>query len=246
MSSVYDTIAEDFKRSRMLPFRRHVEAYTYLTMIGPLTGKAVLDLACGEGAYSREARRLGAARVIGVDQSEAMIALARQEEARVPLGVEYMVEDVTRLGRIGEFDLVIASYLLNYARTRAQLDEMCAAIAANLRSGGRFVTINNNPEQAIETFDRLSKYGFTKRASTSSLREGSPITITMLLEGREIAFENYYLSIECHERALRSAGFHAVRWQPPLLGPEAAREDGEEFWRDFLDCRPIIALEATR
>jgi SAM-dependent methyltransferase len=223
-----------------------MEAYTYLAMIGDVAGKTVLDLACGEGLYSRELRRLGAAKVVGVDESESMIALARQEEASEPLGIEYVVEDVYKLGRIGDFDLVTASYLLNYARTTEQLAEMCGVIAANLRPGGRFVAINNNPEQPVATFDKLRKYGFTKSAATSSLREGSTITIIIQSEDREIAFDNYYLSLECHERAFRAAGFRSSRWQPLAVSPEGIREKGEEYWTDFLECQPIIALEATR
>lgn len=152
----------------------------------------------------------------------------------------------SRMGRIGELDLVLASSLLDYARTGEQLHETCAAIAANLRPGGRFVTINNNSEQATATFDRLKKYGFTKSVHTPSLREGAPITITMQVEGRELAFENYHLSRECHDRALRAAGFQDLHWHSPLRSPAGAREDGEELWRDFLECRPIVAIEATR
>jgi toxoflavin synthase len=246
MSAVFDSIAADYKKTRMLPFRQYVESYTYLSTIGDLTGKTVLDLACGDGIYSREFKRAGAARVVGVDVSASMIALARQEEASAPLGIEYLIEDVWELGRIGEFDLVVASYLLNYSRTSEQLHELCAVISANLLSGGRFVAINNNPEQAIETFETIKKYGFSKRLPTPPLRDGSAITIQFEVDGREFAFENYYLSIECHERALRSAGFQAIRWQPLVLSPEGAREQGEEFWRELLDCQPVIIIEAAR
>jgi toxoflavin synthase len=47
-----------------------------------LVRTSVLDLACGEGFYTRLLRQTGAGRVVGVDLSAGMIALARQEEAR--------------------------------------------------------------------------------------------------------------------------------------------------------------------
>ncbi|HWO26725.1 MAG TPA: class I SAM-dependent methyltransferase [Kofleriaceae bacterium] len=247
MSSVYDVIAEDYKKSReQLPFRRYVEEYTYMAAIGDVTGKTILDLACGEGLYSRELKRRGAAKVVGVDLSPAMIAFAHKEEARAPLGIEYVVEDVRKLGRLGDFDLVVASYLLNYSRSSEELAEMCAAIAANLRPGGRFITINNNAEQPVSTFEKISKYGFTKSVHTPALREGSEITIRIRIEDREISFENYYLTNECCEQALRAVGFHSIRWQPFRVSPAGIQEKGEEFWRDFLDHRPILVLEATR
>jgi ubiquinone/menaquinone biosynthesis C-methylase UbiE len=43
-------------------------------------------------------RRHGATRVVGVDVSEGMIALAREEEAREPLGVQYVKSAVEELG----------------------------------------------------------------------------------------------------------------------------------------------------
>ena len=131
-------------------------------MLGDVAGKSVLDLACGEGFYSRRIKKNGAEQVIGVDLSENMIKLARKREAQDRLGIIYTVGDITELGEIGNFDLVVASYLLNYAQTRGQLLDMCQTIFANLKPGGRFVSINNNPEQPPETFPLCSKYGFTK------------------------------------------------------------------------------------
>jgi ubiquinone/menaquinone biosynthesis C-methylase UbiE len=40
----------------------------------------VLDLACGEGFYTRRIKQRDAARVVGVDVSQPMIELARAEE----------------------------------------------------------------------------------------------------------------------------------------------------------------------
>jgi 2-polyprenyl-3-methyl-5-hydroxy-6-metoxy-1,4-benzoquinol methylase len=87
-ASSYDAIAREYKESKQLPFRIHVEAYTLLKLLGDVRGLAVLDLACGEGIYSRLLRRAGVQRVVGVDLSSAMIDLAREQERRDPLGCE--------------------------------------------------------------------------------------------------------------------------------------------------------------
>src|SRR4051794_25830319 len=117
-----------------------------------MAGKSVIDLACGEGYYSRELRRRGAARVLGVDLSGAMIGLAEAEEARDPLGVEYRVGDARALEEPGQFALAFAAYLLNYARTAEELTRMCRAVAHALKPGGRFVTANNNPAEPPANF----------------------------------------------------------------------------------------------
>src|SRR4051794_21135251 len=97
MDTDYDRIAEKYKRAKLQPWRTHIERYTLLRLVGNLAGKAVIDLACGEGYYTRELRRGGAARVVGVDLSQGMIALAEAEEAREPLGIEYRVGDARTL-----------------------------------------------------------------------------------------------------------------------------------------------------
>jgi toxoflavin synthase len=64
-----------------------------LRLIGDPTGKKVIDIACGEGFYTRMIRQRGAAKVTGVDLSEKMIGLARASEAQEPLGIDYIVGD---------------------------------------------------------------------------------------------------------------------------------------------------------
>jgi toxoflavin synthase len=49
MSTNYDLIAEQYRRSKLTPWRTYIEQYTLLELLGDLRGKSVLDLACGEG-----------------------------------------------------------------------------------------------------------------------------------------------------------------------------------------------------
>src|SRR2546430_17337014 len=86
MGTNYDFISEQYKRAKLQPWRAHVESFTLLGVIGDLAGKTVVDLACGEGFYSRILGENGAARVTGGVLSEKMIALARQQEGEHPQG----------------------------------------------------------------------------------------------------------------------------------------------------------------
>ncbi|MDB9308265.1 class I SAM-dependent methyltransferase [Aphanizomenon sp. CS-733/32] len=244
MASNYDSIAKEYKESKELPIRLHIEAYTYFNMLGNLAGKSILDLACGEGFYSRKFKDQGAAKVVGVDISQKMIELAREEETRKFQNIEYILGDVLELGEIGSFDLVVASYLLNYARSPEELLKMCESIFANLKPGGRFVTINNNPSQAPISYLKTEKYGFIKSID-SPLIEGTPIKYTFI-NNHKFTFDNYYLSIPTHEWAFQSVGFKEVRWQSPIVSPDGIKEFGQEFWQDFLDSVPIIGIECFK
>ncbi|MBS9390074.1 MAG: class I SAM-dependent methyltransferase [Dolichospermum sp. WA123] len=244
MTSNYDSIAKEYKESKELPMRLHIEAYTYFNMLGNLAEKSILDLACGEGFYTRKFKDQGAAKVVGVDISQKMIELAREEETRKFQNIEYILGDVLELGEIGTFDLVVASYLLNYARSSEELLKMCKSIFANLKPGGRFVTINNNPSQAPVSYLKTEKYGFIKSID-SPLIEGTPIKYTFM-NNHKFTFDNYYLSIPTHEWAFQSVGFKEVRWQSPIVSPDGIKEFGQEFWQDFLDSVPIIGIECFK
>ena len=161
----------------------------------------MIDLACGEGYYTRALRQQGA-RIVGVDLSRAMIGLAEAEEARRPLGVEYRVGDVRTLDVCGEFDLAFAAYLLNYAHTAEELAQMCRAVARACKPGGRFVTVNSNPAEPTVAFPAARAYGFSRRVE-GELVEGAPLVLEFFLPEGSFEVTNYYLSRGTMEEVLR-------------------------------------------
>jgi 2-polyprenyl-3-methyl-5-hydroxy-6-metoxy-1,4-benzoquinol methylase len=94
VNAEYDSIALQYQQTKNSPLRRFVESYTLLDLIGDVSGLSVLDLACGDGFYTRKVKEQGAARVLGVDISPAMIGLAEEQERSQPLGIEYVCCDV--------------------------------------------------------------------------------------------------------------------------------------------------------
>lgn len=110
---------------------------------GPLG--SVLDLACGTGLLT--ARLAGvAADVVGVDASDAMLAVARRESARP--GVAYVRADMRDFDLGRTFDAAVCtSNSLNYVADRGELRQVLAAVARHLRPGGVFA------------FDVVTDYG---------------------------------------------------------------------------------------
>ena len=247
MAQIYDSIAEQFKKFYSLPFALHVETYTHLNLIGDVTGKSILDLACGEGIYTRLLKQNGAARLVGVDISSEMIKLARQEEEKEPLEIEYIIADVTEIGFIDSFDLVVASFLLNYASTKDQLLKMCHTISANLKPGGRFISLNNNLDLLPEFYHKSEKYGLAK-SCPGSLQEGTPLTLTLTIadDGEKVSFDNYYLSKATYEWALKSVGFKDIRWHNPIVSPEGVQKFSQEFWQDAIDYPYIVGITCQK
>ncbi len=245
MTTDYDAIAGRYRRAKQQPWRAAIETFTLLGLAGDLTGRAVVDLACGEGFYTRLLRQNGAESVLGVDLSEGMIGLAHEEEAARPLGIDYLVGDGKDLRLPGEYDLAVAAYLLNYARDRAELGAMCRGVARCLRPGGRFVTVNSNPDLDYGRLPSFREYGFDVETG-GGVAEGTPITWTFHLDDGPLRVENYHLDGAAHEEALRAAGFGEIRWHMPRLSPPAEAAQGRDYWASFLAHAPVIFIECLK
>jgi SAM-dependent methyltransferase len=245
MSAEYDRFTRQYQLSKRLPFRIFSEIPDHLALLGDVTGRSVLDLACGDGFYTRRIKKAGAARVVGVDLSEGMIALACQQEAAEPLGITYRVSPVETLGPIGPFEVVSAAFLLNCAPTRPSLAAMAHTIAAHLEPGGRFVTTNSHLSDwpGVD----YTPYGMASDAS-APLADGALYHITFLLDDDQDRFtiENFAHSRAAYEAALREAGLTDIHWHPPRVTEDGLAAFGPEFWQVYLAYPPLLRLSAIR
>jgi ubiquinone/menaquinone biosynthesis C-methylase UbiE len=242
MNAQYDAIAEKYQRTKESPLRTYIEAHTFLELIGDLNGKRILDLACGEGFYTRQLKKYGASRVVGVDISPQMIALATEQERRQALGVEYVCADVEELPYQGEFDIVVAAYLLHYSKSEQGLMRMCRNIVGHLPVGGRFVTLNENPDQSVEQYAGYAQYGFNKTVMQPR-RDGSEITYWMVAGSEIFNFQARFFARDTYERVLNAAGFGDIQWHRIGLDAEGVKQHGSEYWQEYLSNPPIIGLE---
>jgi len=243
MLTDYDPIAGRYQQAKLQPWREHVERFTLLALIGDLQNKSVIDLACGEGYYTRLLRHAGARSVLGVDLSACMIDLASKQERTSPLGIEYRVGDVKALEPTASHDLAVAAYLLNYARDRQELAAMCRGVAGALTPGGRFITVNQNPDLDVAAIPNYRDYLFEVER-VGEVAEGVPIRWTFHLDDGPLSIENYHLDREIHEEALRAAGFRQVRWHAPRLAP--AGQQQADYWRLLLDQSPLAFIECIK
>lgn len=242
----YATYAEDYEEVKSIPWVRHLETFTFLDAMGDVRGKTILDVACGSGYYTRLLRRNGASEVVGVDVSEAMIDAARRQEAAEPLGVTYHVHDVSDMPRLGDFDLAVSAYLLNYAPSEAALTAMCQRILDNLAENGTFVYFGMNPSFSHEEYDpaKFNKYELLEITSTRPIADGLELTVSFLVE--PITLVVYHLPKPTYERALARAGFTTVEWLPQKVSDEGIEEFGEEFWAEALNNPLCTAIRASR
>ncbi|MDM8348850.1 class I SAM-dependent methyltransferase [Pseudomonas sp. sp1636] len=247
MPTAYDDISLAYQVVHgELTVKKHAEEFTYLNLLGDVQGKTVLDLACGEGRFSRTIKRQGARQVVGVDISAGMIELARQAEKQRPLGISYIHSDVAALGTIGSFDMVSAAFLFNYAASKEALLALCRTAYNNLKAGGQLVaSINATPLFPPRNDQATRKYGYLVH-SPSPLHEGDAVEYAFFTGSHAIRLFNVHWSRATYEWALREAGFGACRWQSPTVSQQGLEQHGDEFWRDFLREPNFICLGACR
>jgi SAM-dependent methyltransferase len=245
MSAAYDTIAKDYQRTKSSPVRAAVETWTLGQLLGDCRRLSILDAGCGDGFHGRRFMTAGAARVVGVDVSPAMIELARQQERAGPLGIQYAccaVEDLPDLLCGAGFDVVLASYLLHYAPTVEVLRRMCQRLGNSLGSGGRLVALTENPDQQPADYAGYAPYGFDKQA-VETRREGSRITYSLVSGRQIIRFDTFWYSRETYTAALEAAGFKRIEWHPLQVDPAVA---SPEFYGDYLGNPPVLGLTAVK
>ncbi|MDQ2882529.1 MAG: class I SAM-dependent methyltransferase [Actinomycetota bacterium] len=130
-------------------YNAHYDRPAVLAALGPVTGRRVLDAACGPGLYAESLLAAGA-EVVGFDASQAMVELARKR-----LGQRAQID----LARLGEplpypaemFDASICALAIHYVADRAAAFTELYRV---LRAGGALVVSTQHP-----TVDWLRKGG---------------------------------------------------------------------------------------
>ena len=121
-------------------YNAHYDRPAVLAALGPVTGRQVLDAACGPGLYAGELLERGA-EVTAFDASPVMVSLARQRTAdRVRIDQAALGEPLPYPD--SAFDLIVCALAIHYASDRAAaFAEFCRV----LRPGGAAVVSTQHP-----------------------------------------------------------------------------------------------------
>ena len=122
-----------------------------IRVLGEVKGKHVLDVACGEGFFSRALEKLGA-HVTGADIAPELIAKAKKVG---PPSITYIVAPAERMALSDNtFDAAICVLALQNIK---DLSGAIAQVAHVLKKGGTFVAVLNHPAFRIP---RATHWGF--------------------------------------------------------------------------------------
>lgn len=175
--AIYDTVN---------PFAADTEFYLRLT--AELSAGPIVDIGCGTGLLTCELAKRGH-RIIGVDPSSAMLAVAR----RRPGGerVRWIEGDTRRLWEIGADLAIMTGHVAQIIRDDEDWSAILAAIRKALRPGGRVAFESRNPLARPWT-------EWNPQASRRTVEDAvaGPLEVWIQdsdLDGDLVRFENHYL-----------------------------------------------------
>lgn len=115
--------------------QKHAFVFAYgqdlLALLAPQAGERILDLGCGTGHLTNQIAQSGA-RVIGLDQSAAMLDTARQQYPQL----EFVQADAAGFQLSEPCDAIFSNAALHWV---LRADEAAHSIARALKPGGRFI-----------------------------------------------------------------------------------------------------------
>ncbi|MCR8634573.1 MULTISPECIES: class I SAM-dependent methyltransferase [Paenibacillus] len=117
------------------------EWHVFKSLLPELRNKSVLDLGCGFGWHCRFAREQQASSVVGVDISEKMLQMAREQTDDSAISyIQMPIEDIDF--SISQFDIVISSLAFHYIES---FELICKKVHHCLKPGGTFVFSVEHP-----------------------------------------------------------------------------------------------------
>ena len=119
-----------------------LEEPVVMELVGDITGRDVLDAACGTGRYAIPLAQAGA-RVTGIDISEVMLGLARQKASEHGLSVDLRAADLRQLPfPDASFDVMVCALALCHL---PELRQAVSELSRVLRPGGRLIVSDFHP-----------------------------------------------------------------------------------------------------
>ncbi|KAK8080326.1 methyltransferase-like protein [Apiospora hydei] len=230
-----------------------LEAQLFRLALGDdCSGLKVLDLGGGSGLKARAALDAGAARVDVVDISAAMMQ-SGQAATEASLGregvgrIRWHEADVSKpLGHLplqeeGTYDLVIAAWVFDHARDRAEYDGMWRNCAAYLKPGGRFLGVRMGDPRAPTLDGRYGVYMKDFEDTPDGVRYRYVIQLDPPLE-----FEASTLNVSMSGsyEVPEKYGITDFETEPPENAPII--RDDPLFWRPFLEKQGMVVFKGKK
>jgi ubiquinone/menaquinone biosynthesis C-methylase UbiE len=215
----WNQFAEDYQALRGEPgtYNELVEIPAMLSLIGDVKRKKILDAGCGYGYYSILLAKKGAT-VTGIDISEKMVKLAKENAKKISVKCQFLVCDIQDLSIFASntFDMAISSIVVGDVD---DLGKAFSEVFRVLKRNGVFVFSETHP--ILKGSWEKDKEGRRLHWNIDNYFERSITTTGWLLQsGNVFETTSRHRTVEDYFDALISSGFVVER----LVEPEPANE----------------------
>lgn len=213
--NIYDNqeFFDGYKKLRGNPSAANdvIEKPALFSLAPDLHNKSVLDIGCGYGENCVQFLKLGATKVTGLDISEKMLEIAKNENSSP--NILYVNKSMTDLNEITEkFDVVFSSLAVHYIE---DFDKLVKDIYNLLNQGGYFIFSQEHPlTTALLTQDYWTRNSENKRIHynlTTYALEGER-KVTWIVDG----VIKYHRTISSIINSLSSSGFVIEQMLEPI------------------------------
>nr|WP_323851975.1 class I SAM-dependent methyltransferase [Xenorhabdus sp. 42] len=178
-------------------------------------------------------------KVVGIDISEGMIAVAKKKSEQAGDNIEFHVRNVSEMESFGKFDIIVAVFLLPYSQSTEELEHMFQVAANHLNPSGKLVAYTVSPDYQL-TLGNVENYGvrfLREEPWLNGFRYHAEFLSTPLT-----LFTCYRWSRESYETAIKKAGFNHYRWEKPIVADSEIERYPAVFWDSYLNNCAHIGL----
>ncbi len=217
-----------------------------LRIVGDVKNAAVLDLACGQGYFTRMLAEAGA-KPIGVDISKELIMYAVKKSAERK--IEYKASPAHKLSFLKDSSIDVAICVLAFQNIENLADVM-KEVSRVLSKEGRMIIVLNHPAFRIP---QASDWGFDEKRSIQYRREDSYIsekTISIEMHPGKKGSEktvSFHRPLQYYFKLFSKNGFAVTRleeWISHKASQAGPRQKAEDKARKEFPM--FMALELKR
>lgn len=214
-------------------------------VLGDLTGKSIVDLACGDGAYLKDMLDRGAKELVGIDISPEMIDTAKKQLDKV---ITLMVNDMSTPSlhlsiRENRFDLVLCAWGLYNMDTDEQLERALKNAHKMLVPGGKACFILAEDHKIC-----ANDIGKIIDLEVKNVLKGdwSGPTVLQKLLGKTFEVVDTWRPYFMYEEMAKKLGFTRIEKVDALFNEEGLKGWSPENWKKIKITKPIYAIVAYK